>query len=87
MQKSPLDLVEGEGVLDDETPQPKVVLESPDLVPEEDEEEDEEDEGAQEAPAQGTCRPEAGASNCKLLALHRPPRAPAHPGRGRVASL
>ncbi|XP_073909726.1 SURP and G-patch domain-containing protein 2 isoform X2 [Castor canadensis] len=61
-QKSPPDLVEGEGVLDDETPQPKVVLESPDLVPEEDEEEDEEDEGAEEAPAHGACRPEAGAS-------------------------
>jgi arginine/serine-rich splicing factor 14 len=38
------------------------VLESPDLVPEEDEEEDEEDEGAEEAPAHGACRPEAGAS-------------------------
>ncbi|XP_032482229.1 SURP and G-patch domain-containing protein 2 isoform X1 [Phocoena sinus] len=64
-QESPLEPMEGEGEFEDEPSQRKAELESPEVMPEEDEdeEEDEEDEeGSEEAPTPGGASRPAGGS-------------------------
>lgn len=75
-QESPLDPMEGEGEFEDEPPQHEAELESPEVMPEEDDEdeEDEDEEGTEEASTpRGASRQPGGAAKSEGYKGSPPP--------------